>query len=49
MNIPSRDIVSAVFPETEIREGLDEYGSLMSIEKARRLIGFNPEFSWRDN
>jgi len=31
-----------------VREGLGDHETLLSIEKARRLLGYQPEHSWRD-
>jgi nucleoside-diphosphate-sugar epimerase len=47
MNRPSADLMADVYPEVELREGVVEFGTLLSIEKARRLLGYEPEFSWR--
>jgi nucleoside-diphosphate-sugar epimerase len=48
MNRPSADLMADVYPEVELREGVVEFGTLLSIEKARRLLGYEPAFSWRD-
>jgi nucleoside-diphosphate-sugar epimerase len=32
----------------EVRGPLGEHQTLLSIEKARRLLGYEPEHSWRD-
>ena len=49
MNRPSRELLAQVFPDVPVKEELAEYGSLLSIEKARRLLGFEPQWSWRTN
>jgi nucleoside-diphosphate-sugar epimerase len=48
MNRPSADLMADVYPEVALREGVVEFGTLLSIEKARRLLGYEPAFSWRD-
>jgi nucleoside-diphosphate-sugar epimerase len=48
MNRPSADLMADVYPDVELREGVGEFGTLLSIEKARRLLGYEPAFSWRD-
>ena len=48
MNRPSADLVAEVFPDVEVRGELGEFETLLSIEKARRLLGYEPAFSWRD-
>jgi nucleoside-diphosphate-sugar epimerase len=47
MKTPSRELMRAVFPGVEVREPLDEFGTLLSIEKARALVGYEPQHSWR--
>jgi nucleoside-diphosphate-sugar epimerase len=44
---PSRELMAEVFPGVPVRDGLAEHGSLLGIDKARRLLGYRPEFSWR--
>jgi nucleoside-diphosphate-sugar epimerase len=48
MNRPSAELVQKYFPGTTIHEGLAQYGSLISIEKARKLLGYQPQHSWRN-
>jgi nucleoside-diphosphate-sugar epimerase len=47
MNRPSAGLMAEVYPDVELRE-VAELGTLLSIEKARRLLGYEPAFSWRD-
>lgn len=49
MDRPSRELAAEVFPDTEIRRELGEYETLLAIDRARELIGFAPEHSWRDH
>ena len=48
MNRPSADLMAEVYPDVELRDGVGEFRTLLSIEKARRLLGYEPAFSWRD-
>ncbi|HEY3182984.1 MAG TPA: NAD(P)-dependent oxidoreductase [Gaiellaceae bacterium] len=48
MNRPSRELMAEVYPDVEIRGELGEYETLLSIAKARRLLGYDPAFSWRE-
>ena len=48
MNRPSADLMAEVYPDVELRGGVGEFETLLSIEKARRLLGYEPAFSWRD-
>ena len=48
MNRPSADLMAEAYPDVELRDGVGEFGTLLSIEKARQRLGYEPEFSWRD-
>jgi nucleoside-diphosphate-sugar epimerase len=47
MSRPNAELVAEVFPGVEIRRELGVNDSLTSIDKARRLLGFEPAHSWR--
>jgi nucleoside-diphosphate-sugar epimerase len=47
MNRSSRELMAEVFPGVPVAEVLPEFGTLLSIDKARRELGFEPEHSWR--
>jgi nucleoside-diphosphate-sugar epimerase len=47
MKTASRDLVAAGFPETKVDAGLGEFETLLSIEKAHRMLGYSPRHSWR--
>jgi nucleoside-diphosphate-sugar epimerase len=48
MTRPSRDLMAEVYPDVAIGTELGEFETLLSIEKARRLLGYRPAYSWRD-
>jgi nucleoside-diphosphate-sugar epimerase len=48
MSRPNASLVAEVFPGVEIRGELGEHDTLLSIAKARRVLGFEPAHSWRD-
>jgi nucleoside-diphosphate-sugar epimerase len=48
MSRPTAELAAEVFPDVEVRGELGEHQTLLSIEKARRLLGYEPEHSWRD-
>ena len=48
MSRSSADLAADVFPDVEVRRELDEHETMLSIEKARRILGFGPRHSWRD-
>ena len=47
MSRRSADLVAEVFPGVEVRRELGEHETLLCIDKARRLLGYEPEHSWR--
>jgi nucleoside-diphosphate-sugar epimerase len=48
MRRPSRELLAEVFPGVPVRGDLPEHGTLLGIEKARRVLGYEPAFSWRE-
>ena len=48
MRIPSRRLMAQVFSGVPVKADLAEHGTLLSIDKARRLLGYAPDFTWRD-
>ena len=48
MNRPSRELMAEVYPSVPYRPTAGEYDTLLSIEKARRQLGYEPRHSWRD-
>ncbi len=49
MNRPSADLIAEVYPGTELRGEVTGNATLLSIDRARRVLGFEPEHSWRDH
>ena len=48
MTRPSNELAAEVFPDVELRP-VPGTTTLLSIDKARRLLGYEPEHSWRDH
>ncbi|GAC1362128.1 MAG: NAD(P)-dependent oxidoreductase [Ktedonobacteraceae bacterium] len=48
MNRSSRDLLAEVFPGVPLRGEIEEFETLLSIKKASKLLGYNPQFSWRN-
>jgi nucleoside-diphosphate-sugar epimerase len=48
MNESSASLAAKVFPSVEVRKDLGEHETLLSIDKARRILGYEPQYSWRD-
>ena len=50
MNIKSSELMKTVFPEVaDIRVPLDNYHTLLSNEKAKKVLNWQPVHCWRDN
>lgn len=48
MQRPSHELMQEVFPGVAVAEDLPEHGSLLSSAKARRVLGYDPQWSWRE-
>jgi hypothetical protein len=49
MNRPSGELLKEVFPKAELRRNIKAFETLLAIDRARELIGFAPQHSWRDH
>ncbi|WP_152360401.1 NAD-dependent epimerase/dehydratase family protein [Microlunatus speluncae] len=49
MNRPSAELLAEVFPGTELTREIGEYETLLAIDRAREVLGYQPEHSWRDH
>jgi nucleoside-diphosphate-sugar epimerase len=47
MKRPNSELMSDVFPDVPLRKGTQANETLLSIEKARQLLGYEPAYSWR--
>jgi nucleoside-diphosphate-sugar epimerase len=47
MQRPSRELMAEVFPGVPVADTVTGTDTLLSIEKARAVLGYSPEFSWR--
>jgi nucleoside-diphosphate-sugar epimerase len=47
MRTPSRDLMRIAFPGIQVDTALAEFGTLLSIAKARRVLGYVPQQTWR--
>ncbi|WP_370460012.1 NAD-dependent epimerase/dehydratase family protein [Nostocoides sp. F2B08] len=48
MTRPSADLLAEVYPDVPVRGGVEGHTTLLSIERARAELGYEPEHSWRD-
>ena len=49
MNRPSAELLAEVFPGVRLARDVGESGTLLAIDRAREVLGFHPEHSWRDH
>ncbi len=49
MTAPSTELMAKVYPDVELRGTVDGHVTLLSIDKARSLLGYEPRVSWRDH
>jgi len=47
MERPSAELAAEVFPRVRVTRPLEGNETLLAIDKARRLLGYEPEHSWR--
>ncbi len=48
MTRESLDLMAEVYPNVPIRGGVTGHDTLLSINKAREILGYEPQHSWRD-
>jgi len=49
MNRPSAELLAEVYPGVKLTRDVGEHGTLLAIDRAREVLGFTPEHSWRDH
>ena len=47
MRRPSRELMAEVFPDVALHDAVQGNDTLLDIGKARRVLGYDPQFSWR--
>ena len=47
MRQTNSELIAAAFPGCTLRPGTGEHDTLISIDKARKLIGYDPQWTWR--
>jgi nucleoside-diphosphate-sugar epimerase len=47
MSRSSASLAAEVFPDVKVTKELGEHETMLSIDKARRVLGYEPQFSWR--
>lgn len=49
MDRPSAALLAEVFPDVVLSREIGEYETLLGIDRARDLLGYSPQHSWRDH
>jgi nucleoside-diphosphate-sugar epimerase len=49
MNRPSAELLAEVYPDVPLTRDVGEFGTLLAIDRAREVLGFEPSHSWRDH
>jgi nucleoside-diphosphate-sugar epimerase len=47
MSRPNAELIAECFPGVPVKKELEPNETLLSIEKARRILGYEPQHSWR--
>jgi nucleoside-diphosphate-sugar epimerase len=47
MSRPNAELMTEVFPSVPLKAGVADNETLLSIEKARRVLGYEPQHGWR--
>ena len=49
MSRSSASLAAEVFPDVKVTKELGEHETMLSIDKARRVLGYEPQHSWRQH
>ena len=49
MTTPNSELMKTVYPDIEFKGTTGEFDTLLSIEKAREVLGYEPKHKWRDH
>jgi nucleoside-diphosphate-sugar epimerase len=49
MNRPSSELLAEIYPGVPLRDGVGEFDTLLAIDKARQMLGYAPQHSWRNH
>ena len=48
MNKTNKELLDAVFPNIKIKGDIEDHQTLLNNSKAKKILGFQPKYSWRD-
>jgi nucleoside-diphosphate-sugar epimerase len=49
MDRPSADLLREVYPDVPVSREVGDFETLLAIDRAREVLGFDPRHSWRDH
>ncbi len=49
MSRSSSELMAEVYPDVRLTKELGEHETLLSVDKARRVLGYEPRHTWRDH
>lgn len=49
MTRPSADLMAEVYPDVPLRRQVPDRQTLLSIDRARELLGYEPEYRWQEH
>jgi nucleoside-diphosphate-sugar epimerase len=49
MDRPSAELLAEVFPDVKLTREIGTYETLLSVRRAREVLGYEPRHSWRDS
>jgi nucleoside-diphosphate-sugar epimerase len=49
MTRPNAELIAERFPDVPLKKEFGPSETLLSIEKARRLLGYEPQYTWRNS
>jgi nucleoside-diphosphate-sugar epimerase len=47
-DLPSAELLKRYYPNVPVKKTLGQFGTLLSNEKIKRLLGFTQKYNWRD-
>ena len=48
MNKTNKELLDTVFPNIKIKGDIEDHQTLLNNSKAKKILGFQPKYSWRD-
>jgi nucleoside-diphosphate-sugar epimerase len=48
MSRPNSELMAEIYPDVPLKDGVGANETLLSIDKARRILGYEPRHGWRD-